>query len=157
MTTSTDNPIGARPARRRFRRTPVLAAGAGTALAVAIAAYLWTRPAPVEPPAVRVAVPDPDVAAAIEQARDAVRKEPRSGRAWGQLGMVLSAHAYMTEAATCYDQAGRLDPTEPRWPYFHALAVRPEDPAAAVPLLRRAADLWGDRDDTAGWRGSAAT
>ena len=149
MTTSIDNTTAAtRPARRRYRRL-VLAAGVGTASAVAIAAYLWSRPAVAEPPAVRVAVPDPDVAAAIEKARDAVRREPRSCRAWGQLGMVLSAHAYMTEAATCYDQAGRLDPTEPRWPYFHALAVRPQDTAAAVPLLRRAADLWGDRDDTA--------
>jgi tetratricopeptide (TPR) repeat protein len=145
MTTSTDNPTAA---RRRVRRSLILVAGAGTAMAVALAAYLWSRPTPVEPPTV-TAVPDPEVAAAIEQARETVRSEPRSGLAWGRLGMVLSAHAYLAEAATCYAQAERLEPAEPRWPYFHALAVRPDDPAAAVPLLRRAADLWGDRDDTA--------
>lgn len=148
MTTSINNPT-VRPARWRFRRPLLLAAGLGATLAVAITGYLWFRPAEMEPPAVRVAIPDPEVATAIEQAREAVRREPRSGRAWGQLGMVLAAHAYMAEAATCYAQAERLEPDEPRWPYFHAFALGPEDPAATVPLLVRAADQWGDRDHTA--------
>jgi Tfp pilus assembly protein PilF len=124
-------------------------AGLLVAAAVAGVAYYRSRPAVPDPPEVGLAVPDPEVAAVIGQAREAVRREPRSGQAWGRYGMVLSAHAYPAEAAACYAQAARLDPDEPRWPYLHALAVGPEDPAAAVPLLRRAAELSGDRDDTA--------
>jgi predicted Zn-dependent protease len=50
------------------------------------------------------------------------------------------------EARSCFAEAGRLNPAEPRWPYLEALTHLPADPAAAVPLLRRAVAC-ADRSD----------
>jgi hypothetical protein len=61
---------------------------------------------------------DSAVARAIEEASAAVRGNPESGAAWGQLGMVLQAHDLLTESCACFDEASRWDPREARWPYF---------------------------------------
>jgi tetratricopeptide (TPR) repeat protein len=59
---------------------------------------------------------------------------------------VLRAHAFAAEADACFTQAERLDPDEPRWPYFRGLRLFLIDTAASLPLLRRAADLCDQHD-----------
>jgi tetratricopeptide (TPR) repeat protein len=86
---------------------------------------------------------EPEVVAAIEEARAKVRQRPQSGLAWGRLGMVLYAHHFEAEAHVCLAQAARRDPQDPRWPYIEGLLVERHDPEAALPLLCGAADLAG--------------
>jgi tetratricopeptide (TPR) repeat protein len=91
---------------------------------------------------------DPTVAAAVERARAAVRQSPHSAAAWGELGMVLMVHQIQPQSAFCFDHAERLDPREPRWPYFQALeALLKNDLQAARGKLERAVALCGDEFD----------
>jgi tetratricopeptide (TPR) repeat protein len=121
-------------------RLIVLAAVAGTALAAAGAGIWWYRAGPPPPP-VDLSGRDPEVVAAVEKARAQVQQEPHSGKAWGELGMVLQANDFPAEAETCLAQAERLDPKEALWPYLHGRLVQLRDPEQALPLLRRAATL----------------
>jgi len=84
---------------------------------------------------------DPNLAQVIEQARTAVKNSPSSAKAWGHLGSVFQAHAFMTEAQVCLAQAMRLDPEDGRWAYLHALYVCQTDPEQGIPALGRAAQL----------------
>jgi tetratricopeptide (TPR) repeat protein len=103
--------------------------------------YFWGRgPAP-EPPTLDLADADPEVARAVETARAAVVDAPRSGPAWGKLGMVLAVHDFDSQARTCFAHAERFDPRDARWPYLHGSMLRPEAPQEALPLLERAAKL----------------
>ena len=84
-------------------------------------------------------VPDPDpsamepqVAAKIGKAREAVLASPDSTEAWGRLGMVLHAHRLEQDAAVCYRRAAELSPREFRWRYLLAHAVRDSDPQGAL-------------------------
>ncbi len=102
---------------------------------------------------------EPAVAAAIEQARQRVRQEPRSASAWGALGKVLLAHGCGAPAVACFARAEELDGREPRWPYLRAVALacreeggavcRPRlaahEAAAATACLRRASDRCEER------------
>jgi tetratricopeptide (TPR) repeat protein len=90
---------------------------------------------------------DPAVAAAVEEARTAVLQAPRSARAWARLGMVLAAHQFTAEANQCFAQAERLDPREPRWPYYQGVALSLGDPEAAIPKLQRAVALCENTPD----------
>jgi tetratricopeptide (TPR) repeat protein len=92
---------------------------------------------------------DPAVITAIEAARNAVRQSPRSASAWGQLGMILSAHTFPVEANTCFLQAEQFDPREPRWPYYQGTEMCLNEPEAAIAKLQRAAELFGSRFDGA--------
>jgi tetratricopeptide (TPR) repeat protein len=91
---------------------------------------------------------DPALARSIEAARRRVPEEPRSPAAWGHLGKVLLAASFNEPAAACLAEAERLDPGDPRWPYLRADALLGRDLDAALPLLRRAAELC-DRTDPA--------
>ena len=113
----------------------------GMTVIAAGAWYAWSRAAAPPPPALDLSGADPVVAEAVEAAREAVLRAPRSARAWGRLGMVLRAHHFMDEGNLCFTQAERLDPRDPRWPYLRALSMLRGDTEAALPLLRRAADL----------------
>ena len=106
--------------------------------------YLWRRNAPPEPPVIHRPGSDPAIIKAIEEAGATVRKSPRSGEAWGKLGMVLSIHDILPEADVCFAQAERFEPRKPRWPYLRGLAQSGENPGAALPSLQRAAQLCGD-------------
>jgi len=106
--------------------------------------YFWRQNIPPEPPIIKLPGSDPAIVKAIDEARAAVRRSPRSGPAWGRLGMVLSIHDILPEADFCFAQAERFDSREPRWPYLRGLARSGDDPAAALPSLRRAARLCGD-------------
>ena len=132
---------GQSSARRNLRRW-----GAVLCL-LALAAgglYFWRQNAPPEPPFIARPGIDPAIITAIAEARASVLRAPRSGPAWGRLGMVLSIHDILPEADLCFAQAERLDPHEPRWPYLRGLARSGDDPGAALPSLQRAAVLCGD-------------
>jgi tetratricopeptide (TPR) repeat protein len=62
--------------------------------------------------------------------------------------MVLLVHEFQPQAAFCFDQAERLDPREPRWPYYQALAALiATDLPTARTKLERAVALCGDEFD----------
>src|SRR5262249_26401188 len=107
------------------------------------AAYVWLHwPPPV--PEIPLEGQEPEVVDVVGRARAAVVKDPRSADAWGQLGRVLMANELHSEIALdCFAQAERLDPNNPRWPYFCAgiLKVDKGKPEEAVRKLERAVAL----------------
>jgi tetratricopeptide (TPR) repeat protein len=107
---------------------------------------MWYGTAAPEPPAIKADL-DPAVVAAVEKARLAVMEQPRSAATWGRLGMVLLAHDFPAEASTCLAHAEKLDPSEPRWPYYQGIALYKEEPDRAIPKLQRAVQLFGDGPD----------
>jgi tetratricopeptide (TPR) repeat protein len=117
----------------------------GLALVVAAAggvgAFLALRTDTPAPPTVEVPADDPELAAAVADARRAVENDPRSPDAWGKLGLVLAAHRFPDAALACFEHAERLAPTESRWPYHQGLILGGRDPAAAVEKYRRAVEL----------------
>src|SRR5207237_3463582 len=86
------------------------------------------------------------VVEAIEAAREEARRAPKSGSVWGRLGMTLLTHYFVEEAYACLAQAERLDPTEPRWPFFQGVILlrHHPDPAAAARKFQRTVDLCPD-------------
>src|ERR1700722_9304538 len=77
----------------------------------------------------------------IEQAREMVRREPRSGETWGRLAMILSANGFISQASDCFLCAERFDHENPRWPYLHGSLLLEERPHMGIPLLRRSLQL----------------
>jgi tetratricopeptide (TPR) repeat protein len=138
------NGSGGRQVRPRRRRL-VFACLAGAIAWVSIAGwYWWTRSfdstLETSLPEIPLAEADPAVREAVETLLQKVRRQPRSAEAWGLLGKFLRAHEYDAPAAHCFVRAERLDPKNPRWPYYQGLILH-DDPEAALPHLRRAADL----------------
>src|SRR5439155_10747877 len=115
----------------------------GIGLAAPIAWWAWPRPQDAAARAVDLAGVDPEVAAAITAAQNAVARNPRSAASWGRLGMVLQAHQFRSEATASFAQAERLDPTDPRWPYHQALELLISAPDAGLARLERAVELGG--------------
>lgn len=115
-----------------------LAGGAGGWLL-----YRQRPPAPV-PPVVDLEGADPAVVAVIEKARLEILKSPNSASAWGKLGCLLNAFNHRSESLTCLVQAERLDPNQPRWPYYQGILLLLDNPPEAIPKLRRAAELCSD-------------
>lgn len=103
--------------------------------------FVWRATAPA-PPEVKTEGFDPVIAEAIRSARADAQRSPRSARKRGRLGMVLLAHELRAPARDCFLQAMRLDPREPRWPYFAGLAERMDNPRAAAVLFARAVELF---------------
>jgi tetratricopeptide (TPR) repeat protein len=92
-------------------------------------------------PEVPLAGQDREVVEKVKVAREAVIRTPRSANAWGHLGRVLLANEiYLDIALVCFLQAERLDPDEPRWPYFSGglLAGEQGKPEEGLPKLERA-------------------
>jgi tetratricopeptide (TPR) repeat protein len=93
-------------------------------------------------------VPDPDrsgmeaqVAAKIEETREALLAAPESAEAWGRYAMVLQAHGVLGDAADCYRRASELSPGEFRWPYLLAHALMDRDRAAALTAVENSSRL----------------
>jgi tetratricopeptide (TPR) repeat protein len=129
---------GSAPATGVRRRWWLMAAG----LTVLLAAggygwYRWTTPVP---PVIDLTGAEPAVVEAVAKAHAAVRRSPRSGPAWGELGMVLFANGFPEQADLCLSQAEALDPETPSWPYLRAVQPLRTDRAASIVLLRRALD-----------------
>jgi tetratricopeptide (TPR) repeat protein len=119
-------------------------------LIAAVLTYYWNRqrpPAPPSLPAIDLTKAEEPVAAAIEAAMNRVREKPQAAHAWGFLGEVLLVHTYARESIDCFERAAQLDPNEPRWPYFQALALAPSG-KDNVPLLERAVALCDQHDPT---------
>src|SRR5437870_4774276 len=115
-------------------------------LAVALtAAGWWFWPRPLHPPQVDLSFADPVVSRTIKEAYSEFRKNPRSGKAWGRLGMVLVAHDLRREGNDCFVQAERLDAREFRWPYYQGITLSQGDPETALVKLKQAVELSGPR------------
>lgn len=150
---------GARGQRklRTWRLLGIVLGGALFAAGVAwvIGHYLVSAHVPeneeiIQPPSLELAGIDPAVARAIERARAAVIESPRSIQAWGLLGKTLLAHDFHIPASTCLDQAERLDPAAPCWPYLQGIAFSSADPpdsGAALQKFQHAVELGGDTPD----------
>jgi tetratricopeptide (TPR) repeat protein len=105
--------------------------------------FWWSEHAkPPTPPLVDLTAVDPAVRRAVDAARAAVLQNPQSADAWGKFGMILQGHGLSIEAANvCFAQAERLDPREPRWPYYQATSRMNTQPDAALPKLQRAVEI----------------
>src|SRR5205823_871880 len=100
------------------------------------------RAAGPAPPEIPWEEAEPAVARILREHYQAVRDDPRSGHAWGRLGMVLLANGYGPQAYTRLVQAEPLDPPEPTWPHLQALRVlafEDNDLKASLDHLSRAA------------------
>ncbi len=131
------------PARAKGKRLLLLAAALLLAGAAA-GGYFMRRTRPPAIPTVPTEGLDAEVAAAIAEARAGVEAHPRSASAWGHLGLVLFAQDMYVPCAPVFAEAERLDPKDPRWPYFRGLAVILNKPEEGLALLRHAAGLAPD-------------
>lgn len=91
-----------------------------------------------KPPQLPAGVTDTAVVEAIEAARSRVLEEPGSGLAWGELGLDFRSHGFMDESNICFEEAARLDPDNPKWPYLTGLAWIETKPDEAVKFLEQA-------------------
>lgn len=64
---------------------------------------------------------EPQVAARISEYAARVRADPDSAGPWGDLGMVLDGHRFLSEAAKCYRRALQLEPDSFAWNYHLAV------------------------------------
>jgi tetratricopeptide (TPR) repeat protein len=113
-------------------------------IAVAVGTWIWLRPHPPLPPLPDYSGVDPEVVTAITTARDDVTARPSSEQAWGRLGMVLLAHDFEEEAVVCFQEAERLGPRQPRWPYLQGLILVRIDPDAGILCFERAVERCAD-------------
>jgi tetratricopeptide (TPR) repeat protein len=111
---------------------------AGVTLLATAGGYGWWCSTGPALPEVDLTAASPAVAEAIQAAQAEVRGSPRSGRAWGELGMALYANDFGAQAHRCFIEAERLDAAAPLWPYLQALRLMVDDREAAVDALRRA-------------------
>jgi tetratricopeptide (TPR) repeat protein len=118
--------------------TVLLLAGAGTVC------YFIFRPQKAMIPQIPRDGLDAEVAAAIDRACADIGAKPRSANAWGHLGMVLFAQDMYTPSASVFAEAEKLNPRDPRWPYFGGLALMLEKPAEGIVRLERAVTLAPD-------------
>lgn len=109
--------------------------------------HLLRREPARRPPAVSTAGFEPRIVRQIEEALTVAKKQPRSGQAWGRLGMILHAHDLSTEAQECFAQAAKLEPREARWHHLLGLLLAQRSTESAVNQLALAADLTPDRDN----------
>jgi tetratricopeptide (TPR) repeat protein len=94
----------------------------------------------------------PKAAEALAARQSEVREHPRSGGAWGRLGMLLDAYDYDVESLACFVEAERRESTNPRWPYFQSLLLRSQDPEQALNKLRRTVALCGNQPEMPRYR-----
>ena len=100
-----------------------------------------------EIPAVQTSQLDPLAAELINRTLAEVRAAPKSGKAWGRLGMVMHTYEFEREARHAYNIAERLDPGEPRWPYLHALLLRIGNTPLAIDKMERALAVGSEHVD----------
>lgn len=129
------------PMSPRSRRRALVAVGLLAAVGVGI--WYVRRPEPPRPPAVDLSRADPDVAAAVRSALDAVERRPGDATAWGRLGMVLRAHDFEPECLDAFRHAEQLDPADARWPYLQGLTLLLARPDDGLGCLERAAARTG--------------
>jgi tetratricopeptide (TPR) repeat protein len=125
-------------------RTLLVAAALLAVACIGVSLWVVLAPAGPPPPPIPAELTDPPARKLVEQDRQAVLAAPRSGAAWGELGMAFGAHNASAEAATCYRRAMDLDPKDARWPFLLAAQLTGQDAGAdkeeAVRLYRRAVE-----------------
>lgn len=135
-----------------FRRRSLLLVSALVVLAGLVACVFWwsrrPRAVPPEPPTVALEGVEKTVADAITAARDQVRTKPDSAETWGYLGKLLMTHRFPTQAEPCFIEAEKLDPKQPRWPYYRALLHLHQDDQLVLTHLRRAVELADQYDSS---------
>jgi tetratricopeptide (TPR) repeat protein len=90
---------------------------------------------------------EPALVSEVAVLRKRILEQPRSAEGWGDLGSAFFVNNLPAPSRPCFAQAERLDPGNPRWPYFQGLTfVNSGDYQAALPYLRRAAE-GGERAD----------
>jgi tetratricopeptide (TPR) repeat protein len=111
--------------------------------------HWYTTPVPPELPLEHM---DRAVAEVMQTALDGVHHNPRDGTAWGKLALATAANGYERESIACLVQAERFDPQDPRWPYLRGLTLLAGHPHEALPLLERALERAGSREQQAAIR-----
>jgi tetratricopeptide (TPR) repeat protein len=133
-------------------RRLLIALAALILLGAGVGGVLWWRGGAqlsVAPPRLDLeGLDDPTLAHVLEECRQEVLRDPRSAETWGKLGKLFLANGYRDEAIPCFEQAGRLEPGEARWPYFEGLAQRLNNADDALGCFRRASGLVGPSDPT---------
>lgn len=114
------------------------------ALTIGICFFLFVK---VNPPELTATDVDFAIEDAIEAARQQVISSPRSGAAWGKLGMVFLAHGFSGQAEESLVKAHQLDRKNPMWLYLHARAIDEKQPKRAIELLNQAVELAGNRPE----------
>ena len=84
---------------------------------------------------------EPQVREKIVRQQGLVAENPGSAEAWGALGRTFQAHGLEPEAEEAYLRAEELVPTDFRWPYLRATALRNMRPEDALTAAGRAAEL----------------
>jgi tetratricopeptide (TPR) repeat protein len=121
---------------------------AGVAAGVGVYAFR-SRPVPPSPPEVPEERLDAAVVVALRASRERVRKDPWSAKAWGELGEIFIANEMDEDSYGCFAQAERLDPANPRWPYYQAgTLINRGDRDGALPLLQRAVERAATRQES---------
>jgi tetratricopeptide (TPR) repeat protein len=122
-------------------RARTMLAGAGLIVIAAVAAYYGLRDARPAMPEVDLQDEAPAVVAAVTGAQQEVCRSPRSGPAWGELGLVFLGNDLSAPAHVCFVNAERFEPTNAAWPYLQALRLLVDDREAALRALERAVAL----------------
>src|SRR5205823_5479326 len=91
---------GPGPGRRRVPVAGLLLLGAAALAGAGWYGWRWYTAPP--PPAVDTEGMDPDLARAVEEARQGVKKSPYSAAAWGHLGKLLRGADLGGDAAACF-------------------------------------------------------
>ena len=84
---------------------------------------------------------EPQVTAAIEKAHARVLADLSLARRWGRYATLLGVHEYAADSVIAYETAGRLDPTNFRWPYLCGVRLAQENPEASLAAFERALKL----------------
>jgi len=110
----------------------------GALLAALLAASACRRDAEAaEVPLAALADVESEVVAAITAAREDVRCQPTSGKAWGRLGDQYFVNDFTLQAAECYARAEALDPQSFLWPFRRGLSLLQDHPELAAESLER--------------------
>lgn len=140
------------PPRRTHKRWLGLLGALALGIVVPLTLWLRSRANPAPLPAPSLAGVDQSVATTIQKHLDAVRLEPRSATAWGRLGIVLREYGFKPEAQRSLEEAERLDPTNPRWSYAHAILLIVHQPLDAAVQLERVVALCGSEPEAPRYR-----
>jgi tetratricopeptide (TPR) repeat protein len=125
---------------KRWRLPVVLLILATTLAAGGLLTHrIGTSPTP-EVPEIQTEGLDPEVAFALTVARNKVKENPHSAEAWGYLSKVLLANQVTREASVCLRQTENMDDTNPRWPFYLALASLDTNTDEAIACFRRAVE-----------------
>src|SRR5436190_8087090 len=116
----------------RLQSLLLACATAAFVICVVLGWSLWKETRGQRPPRVDTTRLDPAWAAVLTHQQELVKASPHSGASWGRLGTLLRALEFPDEARMCLAEAERLEPNEPRWPYFQGLIEAVNSPAQAI-------------------------